>query len=146
MDNISGFSEQAADQVMQHLGVARKVSTAGMPIGGGAGMPRSLQERSALAAEMARQPGLAPGRISDLLARYGTRARSYLATLSTEKETPLPDCPDYTAEEILHICRTERVVTVDDILCRRTLISLTGRETAGLRESVGQLLGFVANI
>ena len=141
-----GFSEQAADQVMQHLGVARKVSTAGMPIGGGAGMPRSLQERSALAAEMARQSGLAPGRISDLLARYGTRARSYLATLSTEKETPLPDCPDYTAEEILHICRTERVVTVDDILCRRTLISLTGRETAGLRESVGQLLGFVANI
>lgn len=135
------FSEQAADQAMAQIGTERRVSTAGMAIGGGVDMPRTAQDRAALVAKLASQSGLAPDRIAALLARYGTRIRAYLATLTQPAETPLPGCPDFSVEEIRHICRTERVETVDDVLRRRTLISLTGQDSDAVREKVGAILG-----
>ena len=138
-----GFSEQAADAVLRHLGVPRKVSTAGMAIGGGLDMPRTPQGREALAAELALRHNITPARAGVLLSRYGTRARAYLTTLSGQAETSLRHCPEYAAEEIRHICQTERVLTVDDILRRRTLITLTGGSSAGVREEVADILASV---
>lgn len=138
-----GFSEQASDAVLGHLGAARKVSTAGMAIGGGLGMPRTPQARDALAVDLVRQANLSPARVVVLLSRYGTRARAFLTSLNGQAETPLRHCPDYTLEEIRHICRTERVLTVDDVLRRRTLITLTGAATAEVRQEVGDILASV---
>ena len=138
-----GFSEQAADVVLRHLGATRKVSTAGMAIGGGLGMPRTAQGRDVLAADLAAQSNLGPVRVAILLSRYGTRTRDYLATLNDENETPLRGCPEYSVQEIRHICRTERAMTVDDILRRRTLITLTGQDNADVREQVNAILSSV---
>ena len=135
-----GFSEQAANQVLRHLGVTRKVSTAGLPIGGGLEMPRTAQGRNALAADLAQHSHLAQARVAILLSRYGTRVRDYLTSLQGAEETPLRRCPDYSVQEIRHICQTERAMTVDDILRRRTLITLTGQDSADVRDEVNSIL------
>ena len=136
-----GFSEQAANQVLLHLGVPRKVSTAGLPIGGGLGMPRTAQGRDALVADLAAHSHLEGARVAILLSRYGTRVRDYLASLKGDQETLLRSCPDYSVQEIRHICQTERAMTVDDILRRRTLITLTGQDSADVRDQVHSILG-----
>lgn len=135
------FSEQAADAVMAHLGVERHSSTAGLAIGGGADFPRDARARAALVADYARLGGLSQARADALLSRYGTRARAYVETLHGKGETMLATRPDHAREEILHLARTERALTVDDILRRRTLIALTGGETRALRAEIAALLG-----
>ena len=52
-------------------------------------------------------------------------------------------CPDYAVQEIRHICQFERAMTVDDIVRRRTLIALTGRDTADVREQIRIILSAV---
>ena len=59
------------------------------------------------------------------------------------EETFLHGCPGYAVQEIRHICRIERAMTVDDIVRRRTLISLTGRDTADVREHIRVILSAV---
>ena len=138
-----GFSAQAADIVLGHLGASRKISTAGMAIGGGKGMPRTAAGRKTLAAELAAHTVLEPARVAILLSRYGTRTRDYLAALGSGQEIPLRGCPDYSEQEIRHICQTERVLTVDDILRRRTLLSLTGKSTDEVRDHISAILALV---
>lgn len=135
-----GFAEQAADVVLRHLGAVRKVSTAGLAIGGGKGMPRTTMSRDLLTAQLASQSALTPERVAILLSRYGTRACDYLATLKGSEEIPLDGCPDYSVQEIRHICQFERVTTVDDVLRRRTLLTLTGCDTIQVREQIGEIL------
>ena len=139
-----GFSEQATDQVLAHLGRPRRVTTAGMPIGGGRDFPRDPAARQALAAELARLGGLSPARAETLLSRYGTRARAYCELLAGRGETMLATLPTYAREELLHLCRTERVGTLDDLLRRRTAISLSGQASpAALEELAGILPGTI---
>ncbi len=138
-----GFSEQATDEALRHLGSPRKVSTAGMAIGGGKDMPRTAEGLAALTAELATQATLTPARVAILLSRYGTRTRDYLAGLDGAEETPLRGCPDYSRQEIHHICRTERTRTIEDILRRRTLMTLTGQDTADLHEQIAEILSSV---
>ena len=135
-----GFSEQTSDLVLGHLGRTRRVTTAGMAIGGGKNMPRDPAAKAMLARDIASETGTALPRVLALLGRYGTKSRAYLHSLGKRPETPLPGCPEYSQEEIRHICRTERVKTVEDVLRRRTLISLTGRDGAEVRQAVQAIL------
>ncbi|REF73232.1 glycerol-3-phosphate dehydrogenase/oxidase [Paracoccus versutus] len=133
------FSAQATDEALKFLGQSRRISTAGMAIGGARDFPLSEAGRAELTQELAQRFGLPKQRIEALIARYGSRVREYLDHLSGP-ETPLADCPEYSVEEIAHICRTERVQTVDDVLRRRTLISLRGMSTDEVRQAVSAIL------
>lgn len=138
-----GFSEQTTDEVLGLVGRKRRVSTAGMQIGGGRNLPPDAEGREALAERLARDAGLAVERVRALLGRYGTGVRTYLTGLSGP-ETPLPGCPEYSVEEIRHICRNERVQTVEDVLRRRTLITLTGQDSPEVRAAVTAILAETA--
>lgn len=135
------FAAEVSDQVLAHLGRARRVSTAGMPIGGGRDFPCGPAEREALAAELAGIGGVSAARANTLLSRYGSRARDYCQALAGRGERPLASLPDYAREELLHLSRTEWVVTVEDLLRRRTAIALTGNESAAVRDEVARLVG-----
>ena len=135
-----GFSEQAADAVLSHLRQPRRTSTAGMPIGGGRDLPREEGGRAALVADLAQLGGLTRDRAAELLSRYGTRARSCCAGLRGRGETPLASVPGYSREEIAHLCRLERVVTVEDVLRRRTLIALKGYDSPEARAEIAAIL------
>ena len=134
------FAEIATDRVLADLGRVRAVSTVGLAIGGGRGFPRDTVARQAMAARLAGVGGVSAARAVALLARYGTRAEGYLAALAGAGEVMLDSLEDFAREEIRHIVRTERVGGIEDILFRRTLIGLTGRDSAAVRAEIAALM------
>ena len=108
--------------------------------GGGRGFPRDAVARQAMAARLAGAGGVSAARADALLARYGTRAEAYLASLAGAGEVMLDSLDDFAREEIGHIARTERVGGIEDILFRRTLIGLTGRDSAAVRAEIAALM------
>ncbi|MBE2276461.1 MAG: glycerol-3-phosphate dehydrogenase/oxidase [Rhodobacteraceae bacterium] len=134
------FSELAADRVLQDLGAPRQVSTTGLAIGGGRDFPRDASARRALAEALARRGGVSADRADVVLSRYGTRAGAYLDGLAGRGETPLASLPDFAREEIVHIAETERVGGIEDLLRRRTLIALTGRDSPAVRAEIAAIL------
>lgn len=135
-----GFSEQVTDLVLANLGRPRKMTTAGLAIGGGKDFPRAAKDRAALARDLATLAGITAERADKLLSRYGTRARNYCASLHGKGETPLATLADYSREELAHLIKTERVKTADDLLRRRTLIALTGQDSPALLQEIAALL------
>lgn len=134
------FAEAATDRVLAELGARRVTSTAGLAIGGGRNFPQGPTARADWLRHVATLGGITPDRAGELLARYGTRAEAYATTLHGKGETMLSTLPDYAAEEIAHIARTEAVVSLDDLVFRRSLIGLTGRDSAALRAELAQVL------
>lgn len=134
------FSELAADLALAHLGLRRRISTAGLAIGGGRGFPRDGATRHSFVQRLARLGGVTEPRAAELLSRYGTRAEAYVITLRGQGETMLSTLPDHAVQEIRHIAATERVGGLDDILHRRTLIALTGRDRPETRTEIAALL------
>lgn len=137
------FSAQAANQVLAHLGRSRRVSTEGLSIGGGRDFPRDAASRAAVVTDLAERSGLDAARVAALLARYGTRAECYVATLAGRRETPVPTLPGYAREELAHLVRTERVGSVDDLLRRRTLAVLSGLDSTEARADAAAIIADV---
>lgn len=134
------FSELAADRVLADLGLARKVTTAGLPIGGGRDYPRDAAAREQMVREISRLGRITTYRAETLLSRYGTRAMAFAAQLNGKGETRLSTLPDYSAEELRHIAASEKVGTLEDVIRRRTLIALSGQDTAMVRAEIERLL------
>lgn len=134
------FAEAATDRVLAELGVPRSASTAGLAIGGGRGFPTTAKARAEWVERVSRLGGIAPRRAEDLLARYGTRAENYAEALAGKGETMLAAMADFATEEIAHIVRTERVGKFDDLVYRRSLIGLTGRDSDTLRAELARIL------
>jgi glycerol-3-phosphate dehydrogenase len=112
------FSAQAADRALAILGKARRVSTAGLPIGGGRDFPRAPAARAAWLDEACKQTGIARARMDVLLTRYGTRALE-LAALPRADDAPHPDYPGYSVGEIDWLVNEEQVAHEDDLRWRR---------------------------
>ena len=135
------FAEQVADRVLERLGTARRCSSETVPIGGGRSMPKDEDARQAWVARVAHESGLAPKRVATLLARYGTAAEAYAACGEARTETPLAALPDYTDAEVRRIASQEQVVHLDDLVCRRSTIALTGRATPETLAELARVLG-----
>ena len=131
-----GFSEQATDRVLKILGRERRCRTEDMQIGGGKGYPAD-RDRSLWVAGCATQTGIAKDRINDLLTRYGTRAAQIAAALGAD--TPLKSLPAYSHQELVWLCRNERVGDLEDLLRRRTDIAISGQMSAQVRAEVSTL-------
>lgn len=137
------FAELATDRILSQLGMTRRISTTGRMIGGGKGFPRDAAGAKRLSASLARSGGISEERANELLHRYGTRVGPYIAGLRGQGETRLRTLPDFAVEEIRHIAATERVVNLDDLLQRRTLIALSGRDRPPVREEISDILDMI---
>jgi glycerol-3-phosphate dehydrogenase len=75
---------------------------------------------------LAAESGLHPARIEHLLHRYGSLIHDLLALVHDRPELgkPLPGADDYLAVEALHAASHEGAMHVDDVLTRRTRISI----------------------
>ena len=135
-----GFSEQATDAVLAHLGQPRQRSTAGLPIGGGRDFPQSAAEKTVFLHNLSVTGGITLDRAARLLARYGTRAALYCDSLNGEAEIPLQTLSDYSQQEIAHLIRTERVETPEDLIRRRTNIALDGNASPAAYAEIAQIL------
>ena len=132
-------SERLSSEALSLLGVTRRVSTAGIPIGGGAGYPSTEQARQQWIAGHAGAVDAA--RVSRLLERYGTRASAVIDHLASREDPPLQHTSEFTAGEILYLAEQEEVVHLTDVLLRRTNLAFTGGLTMPLVEELSTVLG-----
>jgi glycerol-3-phosphate dehydrogenase len=123
------LAEQVADEILRVLGRPRVRSSADRPIGGGKNYPR-LPEGTGLPLE----------RLAALLERYGTGADRVAAYLRAGPDTPLACHAGYSRREIEYIALNERVVHLDDLIMRRTLMGLLGEVNRPLLEELATIV------
>ncbi|WP_350347375.1 glycerol-3-phosphate dehydrogenase/oxidase [Agromyces sp. G08B096] len=135
------LAEHLSDEVLGLLGRERVRSTAGLPIGGGAGYPTTDDARRVWVVAHGDEVGR--DRAEQLLERYGTRAEAILADLEGEPDQVLAHHPGYTRGEIAWLVRHERVAHLGDLVQRRTSLAFTGAVTAGLLDELAGIAGDV---
>ena len=126
------FGEKVADEILRVLGRPRVRSSADIPIGGGKGYPR-LPEGA----------GLPQERLLTLQKRYGTIADHVTAYMKAGADAPLAHHAGYSRREIEFIALNERVVHLDDLIMRRTLIGILGELTLPLLKELAAIVAKV---
>ena len=123
--------------------------TADLPLLGADGFGALWRDR----ADLARRHGLAVGVVEHLLERYGSLTLEVLALMAADprQAQPLPGAPEYLAAEVTYAARAEGALHLDDVLIRRTRISIEtahrGVETAErAAELMGEVLGWDAAV
>ncbi len=135
------FSEQVTDRVLPLLGRRRKRDTKDLPIGGGGGYPRGASARSQFVQQVHEQSGLPLSRVELLFDRYGTRAKEMAAFLSSQEDETLVSLPSMTHREVFFLSQREKVVHLDDLLLRRTMLAYLGMLTRSAVEELAKHLG-----
>ncbi|MFZ0386032.1 MAG: glycerol-3-phosphate dehydrogenase C-terminal domain-containing protein, partial [Solirubrobacteraceae bacterium] len=75
---------------------------------------------------LARRSGLPGARLERLLGRYGTLVQELIELMAAHPALaePLPGAPDYLRAEIVYAATHEGALTLEDVLTRRTHISI----------------------
>ena len=110
-----------------------------LPLLGARGFAASWDRR----ADLARAHGLPVAWVEHLLRRYGTLTTELLELVEARPElaAPLPGAPDYLAVEAYYAAAAEGALHLDDILTRRTRISVqTAHRGVGCAEGVAELV------
>lgn len=135
------FAEMVTDQILLHLGHRRQKQTQNLAIGGGQDFPQGDAERQRWLAQVQQESGISMERVNTLFARYGTRAREIAAFMAAGPERPLTHLPTYSAREIRFLAQHEKVVHLDDLPLRRSLMAMLGQLTRPLVEELALILG-----
>ena len=137
------MAKDAVDEAVH--GLDRRVAesvTEDVPLVGAEGYHALWNAR----ARMAARTGLHVARVEHLLNRYGTLTEEILELIESDPRLgePLPAADDYLKAEIVYACTHESARHIDDVLTRRTRISIetfdrgtrSARECAELMASV----------
>ncbi|MFD0557379.1 glycerol-3-phosphate dehydrogenase/oxidase [Stackebrandtia endophytica] len=116
------MAKDAVDRAARRLHGVPKSRTADVPLLGADGYQAAWRDRS----EIAARAGLSTGVIEHLLGRYGTMTFDLLRMMRDQPDLKLPveGAPEYLAAEIVHAVRAEGALHADDVLTRRTRISV----------------------
>ena len=123
------LAEQVADEILRVLRRPRIRDSAEIPIGGGKGYPR-----------MPENTGLPRQRLATLVERYGTGADRVAAYLEAGPDAPLACHSGYSRREIEWMAEQERVVHLDDVILRRTLMGMLGEASLPLLEELARII------
>ncbi|WP_372006327.1 glycerol-3-phosphate dehydrogenase/oxidase [Tistrella mobilis] len=135
-----GFGEIAADQALGRLGGRRRVSTDTLAIGGGRDFPPAGPARERWIADLAAATGIGAHRARALAERYGSAARRLADDFVAAGDRPLATHPGYGTAEIRHLIRGEHVEALEDLICRRTSLAISGELSADLLDELLALL------
>lgn len=134
------LAEHMTNDVLRELGMERKVSTAKLAIGGGAGFPGTAQgEQEWIKKHMG--PGLDAARVEVLLTRYGTRAGEVIDFLKAGHDAPLRSTRELSVRELEFMAQNEQVGHLVDVLIRRTSLAFRGLVTGELLNEIAAALG-----
>jgi glycerol-3-phosphate dehydrogenase len=133
------LAEHLSNDVLAELGMERKVSTAKLAIGGGAGFPDSedgIQRwiKAHLSA------GRDAGRVAGLLTRYGTRAEEVIGFLDRAPDRLLHSTRELSVRELEFMAQNEQIGHLVDVLIRRTSLAFRGLVTGELLNEVADIL------
>ena len=121
------FSEQVTDRVLAYLGVTRRADTKHLPIGGG---------REYRAVKNSPEGGGA------LFARYGSRCREISEFQKEEDDAPLAHYPEMTRREVVFLVEKEKVVHLDDLILRRSLLAYLGQLSLPLIDELAEVTAY----
>ena len=117
----------------------RKVSTAKLAIGGGAGFPDDeAGVQKWIKAHMS--AGRDADRTAGLLTRYGTRAEEVMAYLDAGADRLLHSTRELSVRELEFMAAHEQVGHLVDVLIRRTSLAFRGLVTGELLNEVADVL------
>ncbi len=131
------FSEQVTDKALAFLGRERNRDTKQLPIGGGKDYPWTGYAQVQFMKGIS-LPAPWPKILFD---RYGTRAKDVAAFMAAGKDAPLKHKPDMTRRELIFLAQHEKIVHLDDLLLRRTMLAYSGHLTHPLLEELADNLG-----
>jgi len=116
------MAADVVDRAARRLRCTRRSRTADLPLLGADGFAAMWRDR----ADMARRHGVPVGVLEHLLERYGTLATEVLALLAADPtlRRPLDGAPEYLAAEVVYAARAEGALHLEDVLTRRTRISI----------------------
>jgi glycerol-3-phosphate dehydrogenase len=133
------LAEHLTNDVLAELGMHRKVSTAQLPIGGGAGFPSDeagvqkwIKEHMGAGRDADRTAGL--------LTRYGTRAEAVMDYLDAGPDRLLHSTRELSVRELEFMAANEQVGHLVDVLIRRTSLAFRGLVTGELLNEVAEVL------
>ncbi|MEV4707834.1 glycerol-3-phosphate dehydrogenase/oxidase [Actinoplanes sp. NPDC049316] len=139
------MAADVVDRAVRRLGLDTPSRTDQLPLLGADGYAAAWRDRH----DIARRHGVTAGVVEHLLERYGTLAVHLLAMIAAEPElaTPLTGAPEYLAAEIAYAATAEGALHLEDVLTRRTRISIEtphrGAETARHAAAImGDALGW----
>ncbi|MGD8403282.1 MAG: glycerol-3-phosphate dehydrogenase/oxidase [Anaerolineales bacterium] len=121
------FSEQVTDKALEYLGKSRKADTRQLPIGGGRDYA-ALKDSSACNTK--------------LFARYGSRCRE-VSAYQNQDDTSLKHFPEMTRREVAFLAEKEKVVHLDDLVLRRSLMAYLGHLSHPLVDELADILAEV---
>jgi glycerol-3-phosphate dehydrogenase len=133
------LAEHLTNDVLAELGMQRKVSTAQLAIGGGAGFPGDEASVQKWIKEHM-TAGRDADRTAGLLTRYGTRAESVMAYLDDGPDRLLHSTRELSVRELAFMAAHEQVGHLVDVLIRRTSLAFRGLVTGELLNEVADLL------
>lgn len=125
-------------EATQKLGVARKVDTTGMAIGGGKDFPTTDAQRALWI--KSHRDGLDESLVEGLLERYGTRAAEVVDVLTDGPVEPLESDPALTRAEVAYFAEHEQAVHLIDVVLRRTNLAFVGGVTIDLLDELADVL------
>ncbi|MBZ0280123.1 MAG: glycerol-3-phosphate dehydrogenase/oxidase [Anaerolineae bacterium] len=134
------FSEQTTDAVLKRLRITRQANTRQLPIGGGKDYPRFEAEQAIWINRVQQETGLSGERVKTLFERYGTRAEAIAKYAAAEADEPLHSQGDYSRREIMYLVLNEKIVHLDDLLLRRSLLAMLGFVTGELLHEVAAIM------
>ena len=125
------LAEHLTNDVLAELGMERKVSTAKLAIGGGAGFPDDEEGvQKWIKAHMS--AGRDARRTAALLTRYGTRAEDVMRYLDAGPDRLLHSTHELSVRELEFMAGNEQVGHLADVLIRRTSLAFRGLVTGEL--------------
>ncbi|GAA4609493.1 glycerol-3-phosphate dehydrogenase [Actinoplanes octamycinicus] len=136
------MAKDAVDAAVQDLDARVPAScTDQVPLLGAAGYRAAWNRR----AQLARRAGLSVSRIEHLLQRYGTLVDEVLALIEADPALgePLAGAPDHLGAEVVYAVTHEGARHLDDVLTRRTRISIEtpDRGVTAARAAAGLIAG-----
>ncbi len=137
------LAEHLSNDVLAELGQPRKVSTAKLAIGGGAGFPDSEDGvQRWIKAHMT--AGRGADRVAGLLTRYGTRAGDVISFLDAFPDSApdrlLHSTRELSVRELEFMAQNEQIGHLVDVLIRRTSLAFRGLVTGELLNEVADVL------
>jgi len=139
--SFRAFSEQVTNKALEFLGKPRQKDTRALPIGGGRGYPSTPEEIKRKVGGIAAWTGLPAERVQVLFERYGTRAEEIATFISRAQDMPLKSLPSYSRREIGFIAQYEKVIHLDDLLVRRSMLTMLGYLTSDSVDEICSALG-----
>ncbi|WP_414715142.1 glycerol-3-phosphate dehydrogenase/oxidase [Stackebrandtia sp.] len=134
------MARDAVDRAARRLHGVPDSRTADIPLLGADGYLAAWRSRSQIAA----RANLHTGVVEHLLNRYGTLTHQILALIADDPDlaAPLAGAPEYLAAEVVYAVRNEGALHADDVLTRRTRISIeTSHRGDDTIEHVASLMG-----